>query len=178
MSVNPGARWPEIPRLSPGWEAVRAEGVAFLGEAELLYLPGPRGGRTCLWVSRRHRPLPVQLEELGRVHGVSALLVVVKQLSGFPELLRLVDRYKPHVVVPVVRSDWVLRLAQLGRAEVLAPKFETVYMGREPPESWDETRDWFEAAVEVKWRRGRKVKERVYRVKRFVCFVPLKPQPG
>jgi len=158
---------------------MRADGVAFLGEAELLYLPGaPRGGRTCLWVSRRHRPLPVQLEELARVHGVSALLVVVRQLSGFPELLRLVDRYKPHVVVPVVRSDWVLRLARLNRAEVLAPKFETVYAGREPPESWDATRDWFEAAVEVKWRRGRKVRERVYRVKRFVCFVPLKPGEG
>jgi len=30
----------------------------------------------------------------------------------------------------------------------------------------------------VKWRRGRKVRERVYRVKRFVCFVPLKPGEG
>jgi hypothetical protein len=155
------------------------ERVAFLGEAEILYLPGaPRPGLACLWVSRRHKPLPVQLEELARAHGVGTLIVVVRLLSGFRDLLNLVDRYRPQVVVPVVRSDWVLRLAQLDRAEVLAPKFETVYMGREPPESWDASRDWFETAVEVKWRGGRKVKERVYRVKRFVCFVPLKPQPG
>jgi hypothetical protein len=154
-----------------------AERVAFLGEAEILYLPcAPRPGLACLWVSRRHKPLPVQLGELARVHGVGTLLVVVRLLSGFRDLLNLVDRYRPQVVVPIVRSDWVLRLTEARGVEVLAPKFRTVYRGFEPPETWDRERDWVEGVVEWKWRKGKRVRERVYYVKRFTSFVPVKPE--
>ena len=148
-----------------------------MGDGEVVYLPGaPRPGLTCLWLSRRHRPLSVQIDELAGL-GVSALVEVVRVFANFGEILRLIDTFRPHMVVAVVRSDWVLRLAKRRDVRVFVPVFETVYRGSEPPYAWDKDRDWVERVRKVRWKGKRRVAEDVYYVRRFVRFVEL-PKRG
>ena len=155
------------------------ESALRVGELEVIYPPGAvRPGLKCLWLSRRHRPLPAQLQALAK-YGVGTVAVVLKPFRSFNEVLDLVDAHKPQVVVAVIKCGWTLKLARARkRVEVLVPVFETVYKGLEPPETWDENLDWFEPAWEIKWRKGKKVAERVYYVRRFTGFVSLKPAPG
>jgi len=147
-----------------------------VGELEVIYPPGAvRPGLKCLWLSRRHKPLPAQLQALAK-YGVGTVAVVLKLFKSFDEVLDLVDAYKPQVVVAVIKCDWILKLARARKqVEVLIPVFKTVYRGLEPPETWNENVDWLEPVWEIKRRKGKKVAERVYYVRRFTGFVSLKP---
>jgi len=142
------------------------EGTIFLEKPIVLEKP------VVLWLSR-HKPLPIQLDELKRKLGDYELVHWDRQVSTAERAVEIAERYGAKIIVAVLPLSFVQRLIEETKKRgitLLKAEMELLHIcDRNPCPIFDPYMD----AIEPTRREDGKVIYRHFRFKRFVRRVAI-----